>query len=593
MRNRGYSADWLYQLKQKNNIVSIISKYVRLEKKGSKFWGCCPFHNEKTPSFTVDEGEGLFYCFGCKESGDVISFVQKYESCDFYEAVKILAKNAGMELPEFSGDQDVIEKKKSRERLLKMLDETYKHYMSNLYEKDAKPAQEYVKKRGFTRHELDDFKIGYSKDWTDLVKHLKSLGYSYKEMEEGGSIGTKNGRTYDVLSGRLVFPIFNAFNECIGFSARSLVPTNIAKYINTAETQVFKKGRVVFAINLVKKLKQTEGIDKIIIVEGQIDVIAMHRAGFKTTVACMGTALTQENAHELKKLTNNIVLCFDGDSAGIKATIRSIEILRQEGFNTTVASLPEGKDPDEILKTYGKEYLSNIINSALSVTDYLIENEKKNYDLSLAEERGKFASACIAHINKLSSGAEKEPYLEKLRDLTSIPIDILRRDEANIKTEIKKDEGKVEENGLNARENGNIRAVKFVLASLIHSKPFVNKKIDYSKLLPRFKDIIDKAKVGTSISSYYDYFDVENHPILKDALTMNFAGYDANGERYFDECLWAIASGELVSKKDALAEEFKTITSQEERMKIVQKISDITKMIRDKNMEEFYARKQD
>ena len=198
MRNRGYSADWLYELKQKNNIVSIVSKYVRLEKKGSKFWGCCPFHNEKTPSFTVDEGAGLFYCFGCKESGDVISFVQKYESCDFYEAVKILAKNAGMEVPEFNGDQDVIEKKKSRERVLKMLDDSYKHYMANLYEKDAKPAQDYVKKRGFTRHELEDFKIGYAKDWTDLVKYLKGLGYTYKEMQEGGSIGCKNDRTYDV-----------------------------------------------------------------------------------------------------------------------------------------------------------------------------------------------------------------------------------------------------------------------------------------------------------------------------------------------------------------------------------------------------------
>lgn len=592
MRNRGYSADWLYQLKQKNNIVSIISKYVRLEKKGGKFWGCCPFHNEKTPSFTVDEGEGFFHCFGCKESGDVISFVQKYESCDFYEAIQILAKNAGMELPEFSGDHEIVEKKKSRERVLKMLDESYKYYMANLYEKDAKPAQDYVKKRGFTRRELDDFKIGYSKDWTALIKHLKNLGYSYKEMEEGGSVATKNGHTYDVLAGRLVFPIFNSFNECIGFSARSLVPTTMGKYINTAETQVFKKGRVVFGINLVKKLKQTEGIDKIIIVEGQIDVIAMHRAGFKTTVACMGTALTQENAHELKKLTNNIVLCFDGDSAGIKATIRSIDILRQEGFNTTVASLPEGKDPDEILKTYGKDHLSNIINSALPITDYLIENEKKNYNLSLAEERGKFASACLVHINKLSSGAEKEPYLEKLRDLTSIPIDILRRDEGNIKIETKKEGEKVEENSLISRENGNIRAVKFVLASIIHAKPFVNKKIDYLKLLPRFKDVIEKANLGTSISSYYDYFDVEDFPILKDALTMDFSDYDGNGERYFNECLWAIASGELISKKDALAEEFKTIASQDERMKIVKRISDITKMIRDKNMEEFYARKQ-
>lgn len=590
MQNRGYSADWLYQLKQKNNIVSIISKYVRLEKKGSKFWGCCPFHNEKTPSFTVDEGEGLFYCFGCKESGDVISFVQKYESCDFYEAIKILAKNVGMELPVFNGDKEVFEKKKSRDRVLKLLDESYKHYVKNLYTVDAKPAQEYVKKRGFTRRELEDFKIGYSKNWTDLVKHLEGLGFTREEMKEGGSIAIKDDRTYDVLAERLVFPIFNSLNECVGFSARSLVPTNIAKYINTSETSVFKKGRVVFGINLVKKLKQTQGLENIIIVEGQIDVIAMHRAGFKNTVACMGTALTKENAHELKKLTNNIVLCFDGDGAGVKATLRSIDILREEGFNTLIASLPEGKDPDEILKGYGRDYLANIIHSALPITDYLIEYEMKNYNLNLPEERGKFTTACLKHINKLSSGGEKEPYLEKLRDLTSVPIDILRRDERNIKSEGKKEETNVEENSLISRENGNIRAVKFIIASIIHHKEFVNKKIDYIRLLPNYKDIIERAEAGTSLSSYYDYFDVENTPILKDALTLNFSSYENNGARYFEECLWSVACAELNNQRDSLAQEFKSIENQEERLRVVKKISDLTKMIKDKNMEEFYAR---
>ena len=593
LQNKGYSADWLYELKQKNNIVSIISKYVRLEKKGSKFWGCCPFHNEKTPSFTVDENEGLFYCFGCKESGDVISFVQKYESCAFYDAVKILAKNAGMEVPEYSGDKEIIEKKKTRERTLNLLDESYKFYMQSLYKPDAKPAQEYIKKRGFTRRELEDFKIGYSKDWTSLVNHLEQLGFTYEEMKEGGSIAYKNDKCYDVLAQRLVFPIFNSMNECVGFSARALVPTTMGKYINTAETQVFKKGRVVFAINLVKQLKQSQGLENIIIVEGQIDVIAMHRAGFKNTVACMGTALTQENVRELKKLTNNIVLCFDGDSAGTKATIRSIEILRQEGVNTTIVSLPEGKDPDEVLKTYGKDYLQNLINNALPVTDYLIEQEKKNYDLNSAEEKGKFANAVLVHINKLHSGAEKEPYLEKLRDITSIPIDILRRDEEKIDFEpVKaKEETKVEENGLIARENGNIRAIKFVLASLIHQKNYVDEKIDYIKLLPRYKEIIEKAGEKIKLSSYYDYFDVDNLPLLKDCINLDFSGYEESGKKYFDECLWAIVNQELVKEKDDLAEEFKTVSSQEKRLEIVKKISDITKAIKDKNMEEFYVRK--
>mgnify|MGYP000245564623 FL=1 len=172
MQNKGFPSEWLYQLKQKNNIVSIISKYVHLEKKGSRYWACCPFHNEKTPSFSVNEDEGFYYCFGCKESGDVISFIMKFESCDFLDAINILAKNANMEVPEYTGDHDVIEKKQEKERVLKLLDLTYKHYQQNLYLKEAKPAQDYIKLRGFTRHELEDFKLGFSLDRHDLINYL-------------------------------------------------------------------------------------------------------------------------------------------------------------------------------------------------------------------------------------------------------------------------------------------------------------------------------------------------------------------------------------------------------------------------------------
>ena len=196
-------------------------------------------------------------------------------------------------------------KKHKKERILKLLDATYKHYQENLYLPVAKPAQDYIKTRGFTRQELNDFKMGYSINWTELLDYLKGQGFTYQDMVDAGVAQKKDDHYYDVMAGRLVFPIFNSFNECIGFSARVLGQSDFAKYKNTAETLVFQKGRVVFAINLVKALKQKGGLDKIIIVEGQIDVIAMHRAGFKSTVACMGTALTKENAHELKKLSNN------------------------------------------------------------------------------------------------------------------------------------------------------------------------------------------------------------------------------------------------------------------------------------------------
>lgn len=295
MQNKGFPVEWIAELKRRNDLVSIASNYIQLEQKGSRFWACCPFHSEKTPSFSINNDDGIYHCFGCKESGDVIKFVRKMEGLEFMEAVKFLAEKAGMEVPQFEANEKQKQQMQYKQRLLSVLDYTYKHYVENLYSKEAKPAQDYIKMRKFTRRELEDFKIGYSKNWTDLVTYLSSKGFSEKEMLDAGVCAKKNNRVYDVIAGRLVFPIFNHFNECIGFSARALEKTDFAKYLNTAETPVFQKGRVVFGINLLKAQKQQQLLDKIILVEGQMDVIAMHKGGFKSTVACMGTALTKDH----------------------------------------------------------------------------------------------------------------------------------------------------------------------------------------------------------------------------------------------------------------------------------------------------------
>ncbi len=514
-----------------------------------------------------------------------------------------------MEVPEFEGEKEIIEKKRLKERILKLLDCTYKHYHENLFLPQAKPAQEYIKKRNFTKRELEDFKMGYSINWTELIDYLQKQGFTYKEMLEAGVVqkhynnsqenkntqnNTSNSKEsyYDVMAGRLIFPIFNAFNECIGFSARVLGQSDYAKYKNTAETLVFQKGKVVFGINLVKALKQKGGLEKIIIVEGQIDVIAMHRAGFNSTVACMGTALTKENAHELKKLSNNVILCFDGDSAGTKATIRSIDILKEEGFNVLIASLPEKHDPDEVLKEYGKDYLSNLINNALPIIDYLINVELKNYDLNKPDEKGKFTVSVLKHISKLGSDSEEDAYLDKVKKITNIPIDILRRDLEKIKggQANKKSDIKITDNVLISRENGNIRAIKFILGSLIYRKDFVNKNIDYKKLMPRYCEIIDKAYENIPISSYFDYFDVDQNPILKDCINIDFGEYEDAGKKYFDECLWTLISQELIQRQSELAEKYKECTDSNERIKIIQKLNDVTKSLKDKNMEDFYVR---
>lgn len=591
MQNKGFPADWLYQLKQKNNIVSVVERYVHLEKKGRNYWGCCPFHNEKTPSFSVSEDEGLFYCFGCKESGDVISFVMKYESCDFYEAVKILAKNAGMEVPEFAGDKDIIVKKKNQERLLKLLSEASKHYQENLLKPEAKPAQDYIKTRLFNRKTLEDFKLGYSIDRHEIINHLKLKGFTLKEMIDAGVIGEKNGYHYDIYAQRLIFPICNSFGDCIGFSARVLGKSDFAKYINTAETQLFKKGRVVYGIDLVKKLKQQGALNQIIIVEGQIDVIAMHKAGFNNTVACMGTALTKENAHELKKLSNNVVLMFDGDGAGQKATYRSLDILREEGFSVKVACMPEKLDPDEILKMYGNEKINEIVNSALPPMDFIIKCEREKFDLNDSVGKSSFIKEMLKYLKKLDSYAEEDIYLTKIKDITNVPIDILRRDLSKEKGENKILQPKKEdENVLISRENGNIRAVKFVLASIIHNKDFVNKKIDYSLLMPKESEILNLAQKNIPLSSYYDYFDVDNNTLIKECLNYDFSLYEDNGKKYFEECLWAIASNILLERQTELSKQFKECKDISERQIIMKKLNDVTISLKEKSMEEFYVK---
>lgn len=587
MQSKGFSVEWLQELKRKNDLVSIASNYLRLEQKGRRFWACCPFHNEKTPSFSINAEDGIYYCFGCKESGDVIKFVEKMENIEFYDAVKFLADKAGMQVPDLKPTEEVTKRQKFKERLLSALDYAYKHYQENLYNKDAVVAQNYIKMRKFTRRELEDFKIGYSKDWTDIVTYLHGKGFTDNELVSAGICGQKNGRVFDVLANRLVFPIFNAFNECIGFSARALEKTDFAKYKNTAETLVFQKGKIVFGINLLKKYKQQHGLDNIILVEGQMDVIAMHKGGFKQTVACMGTALTKDHVSELKRYSNNIVLCFDNDGAGEKATLRAIEMFRGENVDLKVVKLSGGKDPDEVLNNLGAEKLQEMIDDAIPYMKFLIEYNLKNFDLSKPEQKGKFVKAVLAEIKKLESESAQEPYLEKLREITNIPIEVLRRD-LGTSMQIA---SKPKENPPVAKEQGSNKAVLFLLASMLHHKDYVNKNIDYRKLLEgneRYLDIIDK---NMPLSSLYDFEGTDNDQMLMNMINFNFSLFQGVEERYFNECLVMVAEEKWRKMQRELNDKFKNCEDLNERKEIAKELGKIAEYLKTKNLEVFYVRR--
>ena len=581
-----FSVEWLQELKRKCDLVSIASNYLRLEQKGRRFWACCPFHNEKTPSFSIDAEDGIYYCFGCKESGDVIKFVEKMENIEFYDAVKLLADKAGMQLPELETSEEAGKKQKLKERLLEALSLAQKHYEENLYNKDAYEAQQYIKKRKFTRRELNDFKIGYSKNWTDIVDYLHQKGFSDNELVTAGICGRKNDRVYDVLAGRLVFPIFNSFNECIGFSARALGQTDFAKYLNTAETPVFQKGRVVFGINLLKKLKQQQGLDKIILVEGQMDVIAMHKGGFKNAVACMGTALTKDHIQELKRYSKNIVLCFDNDSAGEKATMRAIELFRGEGVDLKVTTLHGGKDADEVLNNLGSAELEKMIDSAEPYMNFIIKHYQKQFDLSKPEEKGRFVKAVLNEIKKLELDTEREPYLDIVRDLTNIPVEVLRRDlGGKIKVEEPKKESEVKTN----IEGGNIKAVTFILSSLLHHKDFVNNQIDYYKLLDDYERYLKIIELNMPLSSLYDLEGTDKDRLLLDMINYNFSLYKDVEEKYFNECVWMIAEEKLKKEQARLNAEYKNCEDLTRRAEIAKDLGKIARDLKNKNLEVFYV----
>lgn len=589
LQNRGFPADWLLELKRKNDLVSIASNYLQLEQKGRSFWACCPFHNEKTPSFSINNEEGFYHCFGCKESGDVIKFVEKMENVDFMDAIKILADRAGMEIPEFQNSDKRKKDQKLKERVLLALDYAYKHYQENLYNKDAKVAQDYIKMRKLTRRELEDFKIGYSKGWTEIVDYLESKGFTEDELLSAGICAKKNNRVYDVIANRLVFPIFNSFNECIGFSARALEQTDFAKYLNTAETIAFQKGRVVFGVQFLKSLKQQHLLDRIILVEGQMDVVAMHKGGFKSTVACMGTALTKDHVTELKRYSDNIYLCFDGDGAGTKATLRAIDMFRNENVNLRVVKLSGGKDPDEILKNVGSEKLKEMIDNALPYMEYLIDYYKSKYDLDNPEQKGKFVKEILAQIRKLGSPTLFEPYLEKVRDLTKIPLDILRRD---INVENIKPNFKVKEPiAPPVVEKGDEKAVKFILASLLHKQKYIDERIDYSKLLEGFEKYLDIINRNLPLSSIFDDETASDDTLLMDIVNFNFSDFEIDAEKYFKECLWKIAEQKLKKKQEELNVEYKNCEDLNRRAEIARMLGKTAIQLKNKSLEEFNVRR--
>lgn len=406
-----YSDQILEDVRQSNDIVNIISQYVALKRKGRNYFGLCPFHNEKSPSFSVSPDRQIFHCFGCNAGGNVYSFLMKIEGIGFKEAVEQLAEKANIQLPKIESAEE-NSKEELKAKVLKVNEFTAEYYHQNLYKPTAKIAQEYIKSRKMNNEALKNYRIGYSGKYDELYQELKKQGFNEKEILESGLVKKNDrGKYYDFYQNRLMIPICDVRGRVIAFGGRILEDRKDApKYMNSPENIVYSKGRHLFGLNVAKK----EDTKKLVIVEGYMDVISLHQRGIKNVVGALGTALTEQQGWLLRKHSEQIILGFDSDGAGQAAVVRSMEILQNMGCDMRVLQMEGAKDPDEYIIKYGTAGFNKLIENAISLIEYKVKVLKNKLNLENTVDRIKFLNEIAKLISKVDNTIEKEIYIEKI-----------------------------------------------------------------------------------------------------------------------------------------------------------------------------------
>ncbi len=556
--------EWIDQLLARTDIVQLISRYVPLTRKGKTYWGCCPFHHEKEPSFAVNEDKQFYHCFGCKESGNAITFIKKMESVETYDALKILAAEAKMEMPKsaFRRDGEGASPEK-KERLISLMREAAKHYHDNLNSPQGKIAQDYIESRKIGGALAKRFGFGYSISGSEMIQYLEGKGYTKAEMKEAGLIEQRADEWYDVFYKRLIIPIISNFGEVIAFGGRLISPeTHIAvKYRNSTNTVIFDKSRTLYAINLLKRKKQRENIKYVIIAEGYMDVIALHKAGFDTAVASMGTALTYAQAKLIRNYSTNVYISYDGDGAGQAATLRGLDILRSAGLNVKVVSLPDGMDPDDLIKERGAEAYQKCLDEALYLPAFKLKVLRGKFDLADPDGKAKYAIEAIKVIKSLENPVEQEEYLKIVHDDTGYSFDALRK-QANITEEAPKPTyAQEEEKTKPAEGKSRDKAELFVIASLVHGCDYISYEENIYPYLTLdedrriYEEVIDRYKAGEKfpISSLYSRYD---ESVVAEIVSYEFIAGD--DEAKYKSCIARL-------KRRYLEAEYKRLSQEAER----------------------------
>jgi len=465
-----FSEELIEEIRQRNDIVDVISGYVKLQKKGSSYFGLCPFHNEKSPSFSVSRQKQMYYCFGCGAGGNVITFIMEYENYTFAEAVRLLAERAGVDIPEVEYSKEAKEKADLKATLLEINKLAAKYFYAQLKTEHGKHAHSYLTRRGLSEEIITAFGLGYSNKYSDdLYKYLKTKGYSDELLVKAGLISASEKGVYDKFWNRVMFPIMDANNRVIGFGGR-VMGDGEPKYLNSPETEIFDKSRNLYGLNRARTSRKSY----FLICEGYMDVIALHQAGFNNAVASLGTAFTPGHASLIKRYVNEVYLTFDSDGAGTKAALRALPILKEAGITAKIIRMDPYKDPDEFIKNLGAEAFEERINKARNGFLFSLEILERDYDMTSPEGKTSFFNEAAKRLTEFEEEIERNNYIEAVAEKYHISIDSLRKLVAKTAIKVgqatpavKPKQATGKERG---KEDGNIQSQKILLTWLIENE---------------------------------------------------------------------------------------------------------------------------
>lgn len=584
-----YSDEIIDDVRQSNDIVDVISQYVRLKRSGRNYFGLCPFHNEKSPSFSVSPEKQIFHCFGCGVGGNVFTFLTKIEGINFVEAVQLLAERANIQLPTLENNVDSA-KEALKAKVYKVNEFTAKYYHENLYRPESKIAQEYIKKRKLSNETLKSFQIGFSGKFDELYKELKKQGFEDREILESGLVNkNERGQFIDRYRNRLMFPICDVRGRVIAFGGRVLDDSK-PKYINSPENVVYSKGRHLYGLNVAKKYDIKK---RLLIVEGYMDVVSLHQRDIHNVVASLGTALTQQQGYLLRNNTEQIILSYDSDEAGQTAKVRAMEILQNMGCDIRVLQMEGAKDPDEYVIKYGNARFQNLVDKAISVVEFKVKLLRQSLNLESTNDKIKFLNEIAKIISKIDNSMEREVYIEKIAKEYDVSKEAIYAEVNKLTYKESKDEKLLSKpkpvvRHIEKKETDNIseatkRRENTVLAILLSGDRNIYEIIKQNITIKDFKYEIDKKIVeklyeefengNSNINSIIDDLSEEEQNHITMIMAEDYGIDDV--EKAIDDIIQSYEKDKLNERKLEILESLENPTEENQKKELEKELNDI------------------